>query len=173
MTEIMIPIGIVSSMGLIAGVILSLATIIFHKPADEKEEALREALPGINCGACGFSGCDGYAKAMAQGEAGATNCTPGGTVTRQALSEILGVEVRDIEKIAAFVRCNGTCEYTNNKMDYTGAPTCSGANQIFGGPQACRFGCMGFGDCEAVCEYDALHVEDGSPRSTLKNVSAV
>lgn len=70
MTEIMIPIGIVSVMGLIAGVILSLATIIFHKPVDEKEEALRGALPGINCGACGFSGCDGYAKAMAEGMQG-------------------------------------------------------------------------------------------------------
>lgn len=54
MTEIMIPIGIVSGMGLIAGVILSLATIIFHKPVDEKEEALREALPGINCGLVAF-----------------------------------------------------------------------------------------------------------------------
>ena len=91
MTEIMIPIGIVSGMGLIAGVILSLATIIFHKPVDEKDEALREALPGINCGACGFSGCDGYAKAMAKGEAGATNCTPGGPSTQQALAEILGM----------------------------------------------------------------------------------
>lgn len=161
MTEIMIPIGIVSGMGLIAGVILSLATIIFHKPVDEKEEALREALPGINCGACGFSGCDGYAKAMAEGSAGATNCTPGGATTRQALSEILGVEVGDVRKVAAFVRCNGICEFTNSKMDYAGTTTCYGANQIFGGPQDCRFGCMGFGDCEVVCEYDALHIVDG------------
>lgn len=161
MTEIMIPISIVSGMGLIAGVILSLATIIFHKPVDEKEEALREALPGINCGACGFSGCDGYAKAMAKGEAGATNCTPGGPSTQQALAEILGLEVGDVQKVAAFVRCNGTCEFTNKKMAYAGTETCYGANQIFGGPQDCRFGCMGFGDCAAVCDYDALHIVDG------------
>lgn len=161
MTEIMIPIGIVSGMGLIAGVILSLATIIFHKPGDAKEEALREALPGINCGACGFSGCDGYAKAMAEGEAGVTNCTPGGATTRQALSEILGVEVGDVQKVAAFVRCNGGCEYTNTKMEYNGTATCYGANQIFGGPEACRFGCMGYGDCKTVCDYDAIHIEDG------------
>ncbi|GCF94787.1 ferredoxin [Enterococcus florum] len=161
MTEIMIPIGIVSGMGLIAGVILSLATIIFHKPGDEKEETLREALPGINCGACGFSGCDGYAKAMAEGNAGPTNCTPGGAETRQTLSEILGVEVGEMQKVAAYVRCNGNCEVTHKKMDYAGTSTCYGANQIFGGPQACHFGCMGFGDCEAVCEYDAIHVVDG------------
>lgn len=67
---------------------------------------------------------------MAEGNAGATNCTPGGASTRQALSEILGVEVDDVQKIAAFVRCNGTCEFTNSKMDYTGTTTCYGANQI-------------------------------------------
>lgn len=161
MTEIMLPISIVSGMGLIAGVILSLATIIFHKPVDEKEEALREVLPGINCGACGFSGCDGYAKAMAQGQAGATNCTPGGASTRTALSAILGVEVGEVDRVAAFVRCNGTCEFTNKKMDYAGTSTCYGANQIFGGPQACQFGCMGFGDCQTVCDYDAIEVVDG------------
>ena len=166
MMEIMIPIGIVSGMGLVAGVILSLATIIFHKPVDEKEEALREALPGINCGACGFSGCDGYAKAMAEGKAEVTNCTPGGAITRQALSEILGVEVGKVQMVAAFVRCNGTCEFTNKKMDYLGTDTCYGANQIFGGPQACRFGCMGYGDCKAVCAYDAIHVVDGVAKIT-------
>lgn len=161
MTEIMIPIGIVSGMGLIAGVILSLATIIFHKPVDKKEADLREALPGINCGACGFSGCDGYAKAMAEGNAGATNCTPGGDSTRQALSKILGVEVGEVDKTAAFVRCNGTCEFTKTKMDYEGTTTCYGANQIFGGQQECRFGCMGYGDCAASCDYDAIEIIDG------------
>ncbi|MGG5317261.1 RnfABCDGE type electron transport complex subunit B [Enterococcus sp. AZ072] len=161
MAEIIIPISIVSGMGLIAGVILSVATIIFHKPVDEKEEALRDVLPGINCGACGFSGCDGYAKAMAEGKAGVTNCTPGGLSTRQVLSEILGVEVGEVQKIAAFVRCNGTCEVTNKKMDYAGTETCYAANQIFGGPQACRFGCMGFGDCKVVCDYDAIDIIDG------------
>lgn len=161
MTGIMVPISIVSGIGLVAEVILSLATAIFQKPVDETEEALSEALPGINCGACGFSGCAGYAKALAEGKAEANRCVPGGAETRQTLSEILGVETSDVEQVAAFVRCNGSCEFTQHKMDYDGVTTCHGANQIFGGPQDCRFGCMGFGDCEAVCDYDALHIVDG------------
>lgn len=144
--SIVTPIAIVSSIGLISGIILSIATIIFHKPVDEKEEAIREVLPGVNCGACGFSGCDGYAKAVASGEADVTLCSPGGAETRSQLSEILGVEAGDFQKTSAFVHCNGQCSYTSNKMDYTGTQTCYGANQIFGGPEVCQYGCMGYGD---------------------------
>lgn len=159
--SILVPIMIVAGIGLAAGIILSIATIIFNKPGDEKEEALREALPGINCGACGFSGCDGYAKAMAEGAAGAELCIPGGSDTREQLSVILGVEAGAYRREAAFVRCNGSCAHTSTKMDYTGAATCYGASQIFGGPESCQYGCMGYGDCVAVCAYDAIHVIDG------------
>jgi ferredoxin len=27
--------------------------------------------------------------------------------------------------------------------------------------QGCTYGCLGFGDCASVCDYDALHVIDG------------
>ena len=54
---------IVAVVGLVAGLILSVASIVFNVPVDEKEEALLEGLPGANCGACGVSGCSGYAAA--------------------------------------------------------------------------------------------------------------
>lgn len=159
--SIVAPLLIVSGLGLFAGIGLSIATIIFDKPADKKEEALRETLPGINCGACGFTGCEGYAKAMAAEEAGANLCTPGGIEVQTHLSEILGTDVGDYQRTAAFVHCNGSCNHTKEKMSYTGAETCYGASQLFGGPGSCQFGCMGYGDCEVVCAYDAIHVEDG------------
>ncbi len=56
--------------GLVAGLILSVASIVFAVPVDEKQEAVRAALPGANCGACGFSGCDGYARHGACGRIG-------------------------------------------------------------------------------------------------------
>lgn len=159
--SIMIPVAIVTVLGLIAGVGLSFATMFFAAPVDEKEEAVRNALPGANCGACGFSGCDGYAKAVAEGEAETNLCIPGGSATISKISEILGVESGDFRRMAAFVRCNGSCEHTSQKMNYTGTSTCYGAQQVFGGPGACQFGCMGYGDCLSVCEYDAIHVVDG------------
>ena len=45
---------------------------------DEKEVAIREALPGNNCGGCGYPGCDGLAAAIAKGEAGSMPCPVGG-----------------------------------------------------------------------------------------------
>lgn len=159
--SIIAPILIVSGIGLIAGIGLSIATIIFDKPTDKKEEALRETLPGINCGACGFTGCDGYAKAMAEGKAEASLCTPGGMEVQRQLSEILGTDAGAYRRTAAFVHCNGTCSHTKEKLTYTGAKTCYGASQIFGGPGSCQAGCMGYGDCVTACAYDAIHVVDG------------
>ena len=52
---------IVAVIAIVAGLLLSWASIQFAVPVDEKQAAVREALPGANCGACGFSGCDGYA----------------------------------------------------------------------------------------------------------------
>ena len=57
--EIVIPVIIVGIIGFIAGLGLSLASKFMSVPTDEKQQKIREALPGANCGACGYSGCDG------------------------------------------------------------------------------------------------------------------
>ena len=66
MDKILIPVLIVAGIGLLAGIILAVASAIMAVPKDEKAEAILEVLPGANCGACGFTGCDGYAKALLQ-----------------------------------------------------------------------------------------------------------
>ena len=87
----MIGVIIVVVIGLIGGLILSVASIVFAVPVDEKQVAVRECLPGANCGACGYSGCDGYAAALANGEAQNGLCAPGGTDAAEAIAEVLGV----------------------------------------------------------------------------------
>ena len=67
--EILIPVLIVAGIGLVAGIILAIASVVMAVPKDEKAEAILEVLPGANCGACGFSGCAGYAAALSKGEA--------------------------------------------------------------------------------------------------------
>ena len=69
---------VVVVIGLIAGLILSVASIVFAVPVNEKEEAIVGVLPGANCGACGFAGCSGYAAALAAGTAEVGLCSPGG-----------------------------------------------------------------------------------------------
>lgn len=155
-----LPVLIFVVLGLVAGLLLSFASAYLGVKTDEKVEAVRGALPGINCGACGFSGCDDYAKAVAGGEK--TNlCVPGGGKTAQDLAAIMGTEAEDVEKNVAVVRCNGVHGATGKKYEYTGTPSCAGANKYYSGDGQCPYGCLGYGDCTHACIFDALHVIDG------------
>ena len=102
--SILIAVGIVSVIGLIAALGLSIASKIFAVPVDEKAEKIRECLPGANCGACGFSGCDGYAAALSKGETQNTAlCAPGGNETAKAIGEITGLAAGEVKPSAAVV----------------------------------------------------------------------
>ncbi|MBR7071816.1 MAG: Fe-S cluster domain-containing protein [Clostridia bacterium] len=160
--EILSPIILLAVIGLIAGIGLSLASKFMAVPVDEKQEKVRECLPGANCGACGYSGCDGYAAAVAAGEAEPNKCAPGGASTAKALADLLGVAVEAEPKVA-FVGCNGTPECTKQRFEYQGMQSCAAANLVHGGPNACSFGCLGFGDCFRACPFDAIRMENGRP----------
>ncbi len=160
--EIILPVLIVAAIGLIAGLGLALASKFMAVPTDEKQEKIRECLPGANCGACGYSGCDGYAAAVAAGEAQPDKCSPGGCSTVSALSELLGVEISTAPKVA-FIACNGCGGNAAQKFEYKGMSTCAAASLTQGGPLLCEFGCMGFGDCVRACPFGAIELQNGKP----------
>ena len=158
--QILIPILIVAGIGLLAGIILAAASILMAVPKDEKAEALEALLPGANCGACGFSGCSGYAKAMAAGEAQPGLCSPGGQKTAAACAQLLGTGPVSAVPSVATVRCLGSADNTRDRVAYAGLASCAAA-QLLGGQTDCGFGCLGLGDCVAACEFDALRVCNG------------
>ena len=152
---------VVVAIALIAGVILSIASIVFAVPVDEKAEAIAGVLPGANCGACGYAGCSGYAEALAKGEAEIGLCSPGGPDVAEECAEILGVSAGSMEKKVAIIQCAGTCSVVDKKMDYAGIDSCAAAAVLFGGDSACQYGCLGHGDCAAVCPENAITVCNG------------
>ncbi len=152
---------LVAGIGLVAALLLAFASTVMAVPVNETEVAVRDCLPGANCGACGFSGCDSYAKAVAEGSAPANLCRPGGKDAAAKIAEVLGVEVEESVPVVAFVHCNGTCDHNKQKMQYEGLTSCAAAKMLYGGKGACTFGCLGCGDCAKVCDQGAICVENG------------
>lgn len=152
---------VVGGVGIIIGVILGIAGKFLDVPVDEKEAAIREALPGNNCGGCGFPGCDGLAAAISKGESDPGACPVGGVLVAKIISEIVGVEAEVIKKLA-YVKCSGDCDNSKNKYNYYGNMSCQDAANIpGGGAKACSYGCLGLGSCVKVCEFDAISIVNG------------
>lgn len=159
--DVLIALGIVVAIAVFMGTFLALVTHFFSVKESRKKIRLRACLPGVNCGACGFKGCDDYAEALTEGKAAPNLCVPGGADTANAIGVVLGVAVEGVKDEVAFVHCNGNCEATSKKAEYEGISTCKAASMLYGGPDACRFGCMGYGDCAAVCPSEAICIRDG------------
>ena len=115
---------LVAAVGLFIGVFLGVAGKKFAVEVDEKEVAVREALPGNNCGGCGYPGCDGLAAAIAKGEAPVNGCPVGGEPVGKVIAAIMGQEVVETARQVAYVKCAGTCEKTKDNYEYTGVEDC-------------------------------------------------
>ena len=81
MNTILLSVIVLGVMGAILGALLAIASKVFHVEVDPKQAAVRECLAGANCGGCGYPGCDGYAAAVAAGQAPTNKCVAGGAET--------------------------------------------------------------------------------------------
>ena len=157
--DAVIPVVII---GVICSAVLVIASKLMAVKENEKIPVIRDCLPGANCGACGFAGCDGYAKALAEEDDTATNlCVPGGDSVSRKISDILGVEFEDVVEKVAVIHCAGDCNYTEDKVCYNGLESCAAAKLVFGGKGSCSYGCLGLGDCMKACPNGAICIENG------------
>ena len=170
MTEIITAIGILGGLGLVFGLVLAVASKVFYVETDPRLDLLNECLPGANCGGCGYAGCGGYAEAVLKGEAEIGKCASGGNECAQKMASIMGVEAVEVARRVAMVRCSGykTVDAEGNvvggkvKGDYEGIHDCLAASKVAGrGSKSCKFGCLGFGNCAAVCPNGAISIVDG------------
>lgn len=159
---ILIAVAIVGGVGIFIGIFLSIAAKAFYVYTDPKETEVLEALPGNNCGGCGYPGCSGLASAIAKGEAPVTGCPVGGKNVADVIAEIMGVEAGDVQRMVAYVKCKGTCDKTTEDYDYTGVKDCRMAAMVPGkGSKTCNYGCLGLGACVKACTHDAIQILDG------------
>ncbi len=160
-----VPIISMAVLGGVLGLILAVASKKFHVDVDPRVDQVLEALPGANCGACGYPGCAGYAEAVVLKDAEVTLCAPGGAACAQAVAKIMGKESGAGQE-PDFATCACRKSEVAIPYDYDGPRTCKAASiaGIAGGPLACAYGCLGFGDCAAACPFDAIVMgADGLP----------
>ena len=162
MLTILLAILVLGVLGGIFGALLAYASKIFHVEVDPKQAAVREALAGANCGGCGFPGCDGYAAAVAKGEAPCNKCVAGGAATAEKVAEIMGVATSAADRKVAFVSCSGCEGVAEKRFNYSGPQDCQAA-MLFGGRsnKLCTFACIGLGNCARACQFDAMHIVNG------------
>ncbi len=152
---------IIATLGLLLGFALAIAAQKFAVQKDERAEQILEILPGANCGACGYPGCNGYAVALSKGEAVNGLCSPGGPKTSALVAEILGIADEGVgERMVAYVHCRGNHEITQRDFKYEGVEECSAAYMLFQGDSSCKYGCLHLGSCMQVCPTDAIYRDE-------------
>ncbi len=159
---IIIAVACVGGVGLLIGVFLSFFGNYFKVESDPREDAVTEALPGNNCGGCGFAGCAGLAAAIVKGDAPVSGCPVGGEKVAQEIAQIMGVKAEKTKRMRAYIKCKGTCEKTTVDYLYHGVEDCRMLSFVpNGGAKTCDYGCLGFGSCKKVCQFDAIDILDG------------
>ena len=144
-------------LGFSLAVLLVLASRIFYVKEDPRLIAIKSALPGLNCGACGFPGCEAAAKAILAGRAALTVCAAGGMDVTEALMRLTGRHGSIVDLPTASVHCQGAMR-TPPRFAYNGASDCRAAAMLFGGFSECAAGCLGGGSCAAACSFQAIRM---------------
>ncbi|MDR3013346.1 MAG: RnfABCDGE type electron transport complex subunit B [Chitinispirillales bacterium] len=158
--ELLLPVTVVGAVGLFFGVGLAIASKMLHVFVDPKISRILEALPGVNCGACGYPGCSAFAKAVAVGKAAAAGCTPGGEKTVANIADIMGISVSANEPMVAVIHCQGGKAEAKERAIYDGITDCHAAKLIGNGPKICPDGCLGRGSCAKACLFGAIKINE-------------
>lgn len=150
-----------SFIGAAAAVVLFFVARKFKVIEDPKIDEVEEAVPGANCGGCGYAGCRAFAEAIVKsGSLEGFNCPVGGNEAMAAVAKIMGLEPEEKEPMIAVLRCNGSRENAPQKIKYEGAATCGFAHGLYSGESGCPYGCLGLGDCAVSCDFDALYMDE-------------
>ncbi|MGL4722672.1 MAG: RnfABCDGE type electron transport complex subunit B [Desulfovibrionaceae bacterium] len=149
-------------LGLASAIILGIASKLLSIKEDPRIEILLDVLPGVNCGGCGYSGCEGYAVALV-GDASVptTKCVVGPLGLPAELAKISGKAIGDVVKQISVRHCTKQEGNVQSLFSYSGNATCKSTAMFDKGFDACAYSCLGLGDCVTVCPFDAMEVVNG------------
>ncbi|PLX09971.1 MAG: ferredoxin, partial [Marinilabiliales bacterium] len=150
-----------SALGVILALILFVVAQKFKVIEDPRIDEVDEALPGANCGGCGYPGCRGFAEACVKADSlDDLFCPVGGNDCMANVAKVLGMEAAAKEPMVAVVKCSGSPEFRQKTTVYEGAQSCKISSALYSGDTGCPNGCLGLGDCVSVCNFDAIYIDE-------------
>jgi H+/Na+-translocating ferredoxin:NAD+ oxidoreductase subunit B len=172
--DVLIPLTVLTGLGLLFGVILSIAYKQFKVYEDPRLDIVEEMLPSANCGACGVPGCRAFAEQVINEGTNPAKCTVSSADVISNIAGFLGVEASQEDKYVARLLCAGGIKEAHNLAGYKGGmSTCRGEAIVVGGSKDCSWGCLGLGDCEVACDFDAITMNaNGLPVVDAENCTA-
>lgn len=152
---------LLAGIGTIAAVILYIVSKKFYVYEDPLIAKVDEVLPAANCGGCGSPGCKAFAEKLVNSEdISDFFCPVGGNDVMKKVATLLGKEVKEQDPTVAVLRCQGGCEVRPKTTEYQGPRSCAISSLVYGGETDCQYGCLGDGDCVAVCDFDAMYMDE-------------
>jgi len=153
----------IASLGTVMAMILFFVAQQFKVIEDPKIDEVEEALPGANCGGCGFAGCRNFAEVIVKNNSlEGLNCPPGGSDVMNAVGDIMGLTAEAKDPLVAVLRCTGSKENAPAKIQYDGPQTCFFAHNLSSGESGCPYGCLGLADCVRSCLFDAMYMDEAT-----------
>ncbi|MHC4443993.1 MAG: RnfABCDGE type electron transport complex subunit B [Planctomycetota bacterium] len=161
-TTLLIAGGVMLGLTVLFAGLLGLAKVKLHVDEDPRIQQIEDVLPAANCGGCGYAGCADFARAVVDRRVRCDGCPVGESEVAEKIADILGIKVIQIIPYRPVIHCAAKRSDKHGMVDYDGVATCVEAN-VVGVTQGCSYGCLGFGDCVAACEYDAMRMVDDLP----------
>lgn len=151
--------AVMAAIGVLLAGILAFAGLKLAVQEDPRVTTVEGLLPGTNCGACGEPGCHAFAESLVEGRNAPAGCSVSSPEGREQIAAFLGVEVGSAVKRVARLACAGGSNVARQRVKYEGLATCRSAALVAGGGKGCAWGCLGLGDCEVVCTFDAITMD--------------
>jgi Na+-translocating ferredoxin:NAD+ oxidoreductase subunit B len=159
-STVLITIISLSLLAFMSAVILYFVAQKFKVFEDPRIDIVQALLPAANCGGCGFAGCRNMAEALVKADSfEGLYCPVGGAPVMAEAAKILGKTAPVVDPTVAVLKCNGSPEYSPRTSQYNGASDCRISNSLYIGETDCSYGCLGNGDCERACAFNALHMD--------------
>jgi Na+-translocating ferredoxin:NAD+ oxidoreductase RNF subunit RnfB len=156
--EVLGSVAILGGVATVFGAAISVVNARFRVWEDPRIDAVRDLLPGADCGACGQAGCRAFAEAVIRGDAAPAECTVMGPEEKADVAEYLGISAGSADRRVARLLCAGGRDVAPYRATYHGVESCAAAAAVTGGGKACPWGCLGYADCAVSCDFDAIEM---------------